>query len=59
MEFEQNKFILEAYFRSGSVVKSKSVIIHFRSTNLTHALMIECHADFASDVTRLFNNDLF
>jgi hypothetical protein len=35
------------------------VIIHFRSTNLTHAQMIESHADFASDVTILFNNNLF
>jgi hypothetical protein len=35
------------------------VIIQFRSTNLTHAQMIGCHADFASDVTRLFNKNLF
>jgi hypothetical protein len=46
-------------FLSPIRTKLLSVIIHFMSTNLTHALMIECHADFANDVTRLFNNDLF
>jgi hypothetical protein len=40
-------------------VVQNGVIIHFRSTNLTHAQMIESHADFASDVTILFNNNLF
>jgi hypothetical protein len=49
------KIILEFYF----VTVLLLVIIHFRSTNLTHAQMIESHADFASDVTILFNNNLF
>jgi hypothetical protein len=51
-------FSLQLHFEIGQE-KLFLVIIQFRSTNLTHAQKIESHADFAGDVTRLFNNNLF